>query len=171
MRVLGVDPGTQHTGWGIVEARGSSLKGIGAGVIRCSAKQALSLRLQHIHAELSALISAESPDAIAVEDVFYAKYANAALKLGHVRGVVLLAAAQAQLPLHSYAPAVVKQCVAGRGRASKEQVNQFVAAMLGGFVSQIRHDASDALAIAITCLRVKPWMQAARRAAPMMRLS
>jgi crossover junction endodeoxyribonuclease RuvC len=149
VRILGVDPGTVNTGWGLVERVGSRLHGIDAGVIRTKAKAPLEQRLHLIHTGLLEVIEKHHPNAFAVEDIFFAKYANAAMKLGHARGVALLAAAGAGLDVHTYPPAVVKRTVAGRGKAGKAQVALLVGAMLG-WKELPTTDATDALAIAIT---------------------
>lgn len=150
-RVLGVDPGTRKTGWGVVERRGGALTGIAAGTLRLRPKDPLADRLEVIYDTLDALIDEHRPDAVAVEEVFYAKYANAAIKLGHVRGVVLLLVAKRGLPLGEYPPALVKRTVAGRGAADKKQLGRMVGAMLG-LKDDLGEDATDALAIAMTHL-------------------
>ena len=94
MRVLGIDPGSRRTGWGVVQLEGTRLRQIAAGTIAVQEKLALAKRLRTIHAELERVIEAHAPEAVAVEEIFFAKYANAALKLGHARGVALLVAAQ-----------------------------------------------------------------------------
>ena len=149
MRILGIDPGSLRTGWGVVERQGTRLIGHEAGVIVTPKGQQLPNRLLHIHTELTAIISKHRPQAVAVEDIFFAKHANAALKLGHARGTCLLAAAQADLMVHSYPPTVVKKAVVGRGRASKDQVARIVGAILG-WKALPKVDATDALAVAIT---------------------
>lgn len=151
MKVLGIDPGTRRTGWGVVERRRGKLVGIAAGVIRLREKDPLADRLEVVFDSLSALIDEHHPNILAVEDVFYAKHANAAIKLGHVRGVVLLLAAKRGLALAEYAPALVKRTVAGRGAADKRQVARVVGAMLG-LDQELEVDATDALAVAITHL-------------------
>lgn len=151
MRVLGIDPGTRRTGWGVAERQRTKLVGVAAGVIRLREKDPLADRLEVVFDRLDALIVEHGPDVIAVEDIFYAKHANAAIKLGHVRGVVLLLVAKRQLPLAEYPPALVKRTVAGRGAADKKQIGRVVGAMLG--LSELpAEDATDALAIAITHL-------------------
>lgn len=148
-RVLGIDPGTRRLGWGVVERRGAKLTGIAAGVLALDVDDALASRLREVHESLHALIDAHAPDALAVEDIFYAKFPSAAIKLGHVRGVVLLVAAERALTLGEYAPALVKRTVAGRGAASKDQVAKLVQASLK-LRTAPPSDAADALAIAIT---------------------
>ena len=158
MRVLGVDPGTRKTGWGIAERTRGSLRCQAAGVIRLNPKQPLADRLEIVYDRLEALFDEHAPDAVAVEDVFYAKHANAAIKLGHVRGVILLLVAKRGLPLAEYPPALVKRTVTGRGAADKAQISRVVSAMLG-LKQALAEDAADALAVAVTHL-------AARRGQP-----
>ncbi|MFW5875847.1 MAG: crossover junction endodeoxyribonuclease RuvC [Myxococcota bacterium] len=153
MRVLGLDPGTVRTGWGVVERQGPRLRHCSAGVIRVPEGLPLHERLQRIHTGLVEVIEQTAPQVVAVEDIFYAKHANAALKLGHVRGVALLVAANAALEVHAYPPATVKKAVVGRGRADKRQVARLVGAIL--HLKELPGvDATDALAIAITHLSV-----------------
>jgi crossover junction endodeoxyribonuclease RuvC len=148
MIILGVDPGTIRTGWGVVQRKGPRLVGIAAGVITAPKDAPLEQRLLVIHEALTEVLQAHSPDCMAVEDVF-AKHARSALVLGQARGVVLLVGARAGLTVSAYPPAVVKRSVAGRGQAPKEQLGRIVAAMLG-FREPPAQDAGDALAIAIT---------------------
>ncbi len=149
MRILGVDPGTRCTGWGVVERRGSRIAGIEAGVLRLGADRPLEERLGLVYDGLCEVIERLAPEAVAVESIFHAKFANAAIKLGHVRGVALLAAAHAALPVHDYPPALVKRTVAGRGVSDKQQVASIVGAILG-WTELPAVDATDALAVAIT---------------------
>lgn len=149
MRVLGIDPGSRRTGWGVVQLEGTRLRHIGAGTIAVPEKRALSKRLRQIHEGLVGVIAEHEPEAVAVEEIFYAKYANAAIKLGHARGVALLAAEQANLEVHEYPPAIVKRTVVGRGAADKSQVVRLVMALLA-LKEPPEEDAADALAIAIT---------------------
>ncbi|MEM7138221.1 MAG: crossover junction endodeoxyribonuclease RuvC [Myxococcota bacterium] len=149
MRVLGIDPGSRRTGWGVIELEGTRLRHIDAGTIALSARAPLPDRLRGIHEGLEAVIAAHGPRMVAVEEIFFAKHANAALKLGHARGIALLAAAQAGLPVHEYPPAVVKRTVVGRGQADKAQVGRLVGALLG-VRDALDVDATDALAVAIT---------------------
>tara|TARA_B100001750_G_scaffold107461_1_gene84938 strand:+ start:2010 stop:2591 length:582 start_codon:yes stop_codon:yes gene_type:complete len=148
VRVLGVDPGTQRTGWGVVERRRRRIVPLASGVIR-TGKRPLPARLKIIHDSLVTVIGEWSPDQFALEDIFMAKHANAAMKLGHARGAAMLAAAGAELAVHEYPPALVKRTVAGRGGADKVQVARMVAVILG--LDELPGlDATDALAIAIT---------------------
>src|SRR5688572_3312937 len=144
MRILGIDPGTLRTGWGVIEVAGVRLAGVEAGVIRAGDGDPLEQRLCVIHEGLAEVIERLAPVAVAVEDIFFAKHANAALKLGHARGVALLAAAQADLAVHAYPPAVVKRSLVGRGAADKQQVARIIGALLGW--RDLPLDATDALA-------------------------
>jgi crossover junction endodeoxyribonuclease RuvC len=109
----------------------------------------LAKRLHVIHRELQQVIAEHQPEAVAVEEIFFAKYANAALKLGHARGVVLLVAAQSEIAVHEYPPAIVKRTIVGRGAADKVQVGRLVTVLLG-LATPPEEDAADALAVAIT---------------------
>jgi crossover junction endodeoxyribonuclease RuvC len=149
MRILGIDPGSRRTGWGVVQLEGTRLLHVGAGTIAVPEKLVLEKRLLLIHAGLEEVIAEHAPDAVAVEEIFFAKYANAALKLGHARGIALLVAAQSHLEVHEYPPAIVKRTVVGRGAADKVQVNRLITALLG-LKTPPEEDASDALAVAIT---------------------
>jgi crossover junction endodeoxyribonuclease RuvC len=151
VRVLGIDPGTRRTGWGVAERLRGRMRAVAAGVIRLREKDPLADRLEIVFDRLVGLIDEHRPDVIAVEDIFYAKHASAAIKLGHVRGVVLLVVTKRQLPLAEYPPALVKRTVVGRGAAEKPQVARVVGAMLG-LEELPTEDATDALAIAITHL-------------------
>lgn len=153
MRVFGIDCGTEWTGYGVVEVeytpRETRLLPVCAGAIHLSKRESLASRLELVHRELTALIGVHQPDAIAVEEVFHSVNAQSALKLGHVRGVALLAAAGHGLPVFEYAPLKIKSSVVGYGLAKKEQVQFMVARLLN--LTQVPEpaDAADALAIAI----------------------
>lgn len=151
MRVLGIDPGTVRTGWGIVQNDGQRLRGVAAGVIALRESETLELRLMAIFEGLSEVIATHAPTVCAVEDIFFAKYPAAAMKLGHARGVALVAAARGGLVVTAYPPALVKRTVSGRGNADKQQVARMVGAMLG-WAELPSVDATDALAVAITHL-------------------
>jgi crossover junction endodeoxyribonuclease RuvC len=150
--VLGVDPGTVRTGWGVVRRAGPRLAGIAAGTIRANEREPLAERLKEIHEALAEVILTYRPGVMAVEDIFYARFARAALQLGQARGVALLAGAEAGLAVAGYPPAVVKRAVAGRGHAEKKQLARVVAAILG-WRTLSEPDAADALAVAITHAR------------------
>lgn len=151
MIVLGVDPGSLRTGYGAVETDGRRHRLIERGALAPGARVSLPEKLRHIHAGVAALIDRLRPDALAVEDVFHATNTRTALVLGHVRGVVLLAGAEAGLPVHEYPPATVKQQVTGFGRAEKSQVAFMVSRMLELPADAPPGDATDALAVAL-CL-------------------
>lgn len=157
MRVCGIDCGTETTGYGVVEwddhlpdpRRAPRLVSLDAGGICPPRKDSLPQRLALIYAELTALLERHRPDVVAVEEVFYSVNAKSAIKLGHVRGVVLLAAATAGLPIAEYAPLTIKSTVTGYGLAAKEQVQFMVARLLMLACVPEPADAADALAIAI----------------------
>jgi len=150
MRVLGIDCGTEYTGYGLVEQTdGGELHSLAVGAIRLSPREPLPLRLERIFSRLSELIAAYRPELVAIEDVFYAVNVKSALKLGHVRGVAMLAAAAAGLEVCEYAPLAIKSAVVGYGRAEKSQVQEMVARLLCLPDIPEPPDAADALAIAI----------------------
>lgn len=149
MRVLGIDCGCQTTGYGLIESDGRSHRLVKAGAIRTSARMAFPRRLHYIAGELGRLIAAWQPLAVAVEDVFFAANVKSALQLGHVRGVALLEAARAGLPVSEYSALEVKSSVVGYGRAEKHQVQRMVQSLLGLREPPGSEDAADALAIAI----------------------
>ncbi len=152
MIVLGIDPGTRRLGWGVVERRGTRFVHRGHGVIQTDERQAIAYRLVTIECELVEVVRAHAPIVASVEALFYAKDAQAAAKLGHARGVVLLVCARAGLDVYEYAPALVKRAVAGSGRAEKAQVAQMIRVVLG-LSSPPPSDAADALALAVTHLQ------------------
>lgn len=149
MIILGVDPGSRRTGYGAVESRGSRLRLLEKGVLAPPPRASLPERLHAIHQGLCALIARLQPDALAVEDVFHAVNTRTALVLGHVRGVVLLAGAEAGLPVHEHPPATVKLQLTGFGRAEKGQVALMVARVLRLAGDGEPGDAADALAVAV----------------------
>jgi crossover junction endodeoxyribonuclease RuvC len=149
MRVLGIDCGTEKTGYGVIETDGRIHRLVAAGCIRSSPREALERRLLNIATELRSLLAEFQPDHAAVEEVFFAVNARSALKLSHVRGVALLTVAEASLGVAEYSPLEVKKSVVGYGRAEKSQVQQMVASILLLAEPISSEDASDALAIAI----------------------
>lgn len=150
MRVLGIDCGTEFTGFGVVElSEGAELRYVAAGCIRLSMKQPLAERLDVVFRELQRVIAEHHPDTAAIEDVFYAANAKTALKLGQVRGVAMLAAASLGLRVAEYAPLAVKSAVVGYGKAEKSQVQHMVTRLLKLASPPESADAADALAIAI----------------------
>ncbi len=153
MRVLGLDPGTHCTGYGIVERDGDRLAHVASGVLRLG-KGDLATRLAALHVGLEGLIDTWSPTACAVEDLFHHRSVRSALALGHARGVCLLAAAARGLDVVEYPPAVVKKSVTGHGGADKQQVAHMVARLLG-VAEESEDHASDALAAAICLLEAR----------------
>jgi len=149
MRVLGIDCGAAHTGYGLIESDGRSHRMIDAGCITTSPKNALGDRLLLIAQGLREVIDRRRPAAAAVEEVFYAQNVKTALKLSHVRGVVLLAIAEAGIPLGEYSPLEIKTSVVGYGRAEKQQVKLMVHSLLRLEETIESEDACDALAVAI----------------------
>jgi crossover junction endodeoxyribonuclease RuvC len=148
--VLGVDPAAAGpTGYGVVESDGRDCRMLRFGTLAAAAKMPLPARLREIHGLVARLLKEFSPDAVAVESVFTALNMKTALALAEVRGVVLLAAAQRNIPVHSYAPREVKASVAGYGHATKQQMQLMVRAMLGMTVTPEPSDAADALAVAL----------------------
>jgi crossover junction endodeoxyribonuclease RuvC len=150
MRVLGIDCGTEYTGYGVVElCPDDKLVCLDCGAIKLSPREPLPVRLATIFGHLSAIISEHQPDDVAIEDVFYAVNVKSALKLGQVRGVAMLAASSARLHVAEYAPLAIKSAVVGYGRAEKQQVQHMVARLLDLPEIPEPPDAADALAIAI----------------------
>jgi crossover junction endodeoxyribonuclease RuvC len=163
MRVLGIDCGTERTGYGVIETDGRTHRLVAAGCIRSSAKDALELRLLNIASGLRGIFTEFRPDHAAVEEVFFAVNARSALKLSHVRGVALLTVAEASLVVAEYSALEVKKSVVGYGRAEKAQVQQMVTSILRLSQPVVSEDANDALAIAICHAHHIP-LAAARRA-------
>ena len=149
MRVLGIDCGTERTGYGIIDSDGRDHRCVAAGVIRTQASTPLASRLAEIALALREVILEHRPEAAAVEQVFLAVNTKTALKLAHVRGVALLAVAEAGLELGEYSPLEIKSSVVGYGRAEKKQVQMMVASLLRLAQPLESEDASDALAVAI----------------------
>jgi len=149
MLILGLDPGLGTTGWGLLRAQGNRLSHIANGQIRTATADGLPTRLAALDAALAALIAEHQPDEAAVEEVFVNSNPQSTLKLGQARGVVLLGAARAKLPIGEYAARLVKKAVVGVGNASKDQVHAMVTRLLPG-ASLAGPDAADALAVAIT---------------------
>jgi crossover junction endodeoxyribonuclease RuvC len=148
MVVLGVDPGTVATGYGVVAAAGSRFTCLAQGDVRAPAKWAMAERLNAIHAAIADLIARHRPDALALEEAFIARNPQTALKLGQARGVILLAGAQAGVPVFGYAPAHVKLAVVGHGRAEKDQISFMITRILGLGAPPASEHAADALGLA-----------------------
>ena len=149
MRVIGVDCGTEFTGYGIIDSDGREHRMVTCGVIRTSTREPLPSRLKQIAGSLRTAIEMHAPQQAAIEEVFHSINAKAALKLAHVRGAAMLTIAEAGLPLGEYAPATIKASVAGYGRAEKAQVEIMVRSLLRLPEPIQSADAADALAVAI----------------------
>lgn len=147
-RLLGLDPGLRHTGWGMIESEASRLRFLGCGSVDTNGADDLATRLCSIHEQLARIIREWSPDEAAVEETVVNVNALSSLKLGHARGVVVLTAAMAKLPVSEYASKRIKRALVGTGAATKEQVAMMVQRLLPG-AKAASHDAMDALGIAI----------------------
>jgi crossover junction endodeoxyribonuclease RuvC len=160
MIVLGIDPGTASTGYGVVARRGGRLLALDGGVIATEPGLALERRLAQIHARVGELLDEHAPDAVAVEDLYFGANAKSAFAVGHARGAVLLAAGARGLPARSYTPQQVKSAVCGSGRAEKAQVQRMVGALLSLPEPPRPDHAADALAVAICDLNHAPVLAA-----------
>ena len=149
MIILGVDPGTTITGYGLIEYTNNKFKRISHGVIKLPLKKSISEKIEIIYKDLDKLLKTYKPDEFAIETAFYGKNVQSAMKIGYARGVSLLAAIHNKIPASEYSPREVKKAVVGKGAASKEQVNYMVQAILNVKKVKFRPDESDALAIAL----------------------
>lgn len=154
MIILGIDPGTYRTGFGLVQKNGNQLDHVDNGLIAPSVKFSLPEKLKKIYESLEAMIKEFQPKEIALEDLFFAKNAKSVLKLGHARGVVMLAAAQHGIPVYEYPPAQVKQAICGFGQATKDQIQKMVKIHLK-LKEVAEENASDALAVALCHCQTK----------------
>lgn len=148
VRIIGLDPGLRHTGWGILDSRDSRIVFVAAGVANSTDSLPLAERLAELHAQIRQIIAEYAPDEASVEETFVNKNPNSTLKLGQARGVVLLAPAQAGLPVAEYTPNQIKKAVVGNGHAEKQQVDMMVHTLLPA-CGNLKADAADALAAAI----------------------
>ncbi len=164
MVVLGIDPGTANTGYGVVESVGSRLRARADGVIATRPGIPLERRLADIHAAVGDLLDEYSADALAIEELYFGANVRTAFAVGQARGVVLLAAGQRGVPSRSYTPQQVKSAVCGSGRADKGQVARMVARLLGLGAPPTPDHAADALAVAICDVNRAPLAQAVARA-------
>lgn len=146
-RILGIDPGSRVTGYGVIETAGGQLRYVDCGVIAAGGGP-FPERLRIIFEGIADLVARHAPDQVAVEQVFVSRNAESAIKLGQARGAAICAAVQARLPVGEYAATRIKQAVVGRGRADKRQVQHMVCVLLG-LREQIKEDAADALAVAV----------------------
>ncbi|MBN2432029.1 MAG: crossover junction endodeoxyribonuclease RuvC [Acidobacteria bacterium] len=149
MRVIGIDPGSDKTGYGVVDFTEGRHRAVSWGVLKGSGAVDFPARLRQIHEELSAVVNEMRPHCAAVEDIFYAVNVRSSLKLGHTRGAILLSLALADVATVSYSPLEIKKSLVGYGRASKEQVRTMVCRLLNLRAEDIPMDASDALATAL----------------------
>jgi crossover junction endodeoxyribonuclease RuvC len=165
VKIFGIDPGSERTGYGCIEVIGSRHHLVIYGSISAPTRSTFPDKLKHIHGGLATLLARHRPDCVAVENIFYARNVRSALKLGHARGIALLAASEAGLPVAEYAPAEIKRAVVGYGRAEKDQVQQMIKLLLGLDAPPWPHDAADALAVAICHLHSATGIVAERAAA------
>ena len=146
--ILGIDPGSRVTGFGLIGAEGGRLRYLSSGCIRLNASEAMPIRLRRIFEHMGEILDAHSPDEMAVEQVFMAKSAGSALKLGQARGVAIVSAARRGIPVFEYSATRIKQAVVGTGRADKTQVQHMVRSLLA-LPAAPQADAADALAVAL----------------------
>lgn len=149
MIILGVDPGTLVTGYGVIEIRKGTMRLLEYDVVKNSSGKKMPIRLKAIYSRLCAVIDRYHPDEFAIETAFYGKNAQSALKIGHARGVSILAAVNHEIPTTEYSPREVKRAVVGNGAASKDQVSYMVRSLLHLSSVPKYYDATDALAVAI----------------------
>jgi crossover junction endodeoxyribonuclease RuvC len=160
MIVLGIDPGTADTGYGVVESAGSRLRALDTGVIQTATRTPMERRLAEIHDAVGDLLDRHQADALAIEELYFGVNVRTAFAVGQARGVVLLAAGQRLTPTRSYTPQQVKAAVCGHGRADKAQVANMVARLLGMADPPTADHAADALAVAICDLNRAPLARA-----------
>jgi crossover junction endodeoxyribonuclease RuvC len=149
VKIFGIDPGSERTGYGCIESSGSRHRLVTCGILSAPARSTFPEKLLVIHHGLKGLLERHRPECVAIENIFYAKNVRSALKLGHARGVALLAASEAAIPVVEYSPAEIKRSVVGYGRAEKPQVQAMMKLLLGLDAAPSPHDVADALAVAI----------------------
>ena len=157
MRVLGFEPGTATTGYGVVEGEGNRLHHIAHGTITTPAGEHFALRLQRIHKEARNLIAAHNPDPVAIEKLYFSKNVQTGMAVAEARGVLVLAAVERDLPIGEFSPLEVKSGVAGYGKASKRQVQEMVKILLNLDALPRPDDAADALGLAICQIHARPY--------------
>lgn len=150
MRILGIDPGTAITGFGVIDCEGDRFKFVDAGVIRTPKEQPMNERLLTVYDEVHELLAEFKPDVMSIELLFFARNVTTAMTVGQSRGIVMLAATQAKIPVFEYTPMQVKQAVTGYGKADKKQIQEMVKQLLKLDAIPKPDDAADGLAIAIT---------------------
>jgi crossover junction endodeoxyribonuclease RuvC len=166
VRIFGIDPGSIRTGYGCVETDGSRHRLVTCGALSAPARAGLAEKLQFMHAGLLRLLRSSGAQCVAVENLFHARNVRSALVLGHARGVALLAAVEAGLPIAEYSPTEIKQAVVGYGRAEKSQLQHMVRLLLALDAPPSPHDAADALAVAICHAHLAGSVTAPARGAP-----
>ncbi len=149
MIILGIDPGTNITGYGVIKCEKNAYKKIASGIIRLPSSKPIPTRLKIIYEELNSLIKKYKPDEFAIETAFYGKNVQSAMKIGYARGVSILAAVHNEIPTSEYSPREVKKSVVGKGAASKDQVSYMIKSLLSVKTNGIKSDETDALAIAL----------------------
>ena len=148
MKIIGLDPGLRATGWGVLNIEGNNLTHIANGVVKVKSENPLSIRLAMLFCELKSILETYHPEEAAVEKSFVSQNSSSTLKLGHARGVIMLAPALSQISVSEYSPNVIKKSLVGSGHASKEQVKMMVSTLLPG-ASPKNLDAADALGVAV----------------------
>lgn len=149
MRIVGIDPGSERTGYAVVDSDGLRHRAVRYGVIATGRRMPFPKRLEKIYSELTSILRGARAEVMAIEEVFYALNVQSALKLGHARGIALLVAARLDIPVAEYSPLEIKNAVVGYGRAGKQQVLAMVRILLGLSAGPLAADAADALAVAI----------------------
>lgn len=149
MLVLGLDPGSRHTGYGLVEAKGDRLHAVAHGRITCKTDQALEQRLRFLYEAIGSILTKFEPDAVALESLFHGINSRSLIVLAQARGALLARVAEAEAPIAEYSPAEVKSAVTGNGRADKTQVQRMVSMLLSVPREELNPDSADALAVAI----------------------
>jgi crossover junction endodeoxyribonuclease RuvC len=149
VKIFGIDPGSERTGYGCIESSGGRYRVVICGILSAPPRATFPEKLLAIHRGLRALLARHEPECVAVENIFYAKNVRSALKLGHARGVALLAASESAIPVVEYSPAEIKRSVVGYGRAEKHQVQGMMKVLLGLEAVPSPHDVADALAVAL----------------------
>ena len=149
MIILGIDPGTNITGYGIIKYKENTCTQIASGIIKLPPSKSISLRLKIIYDEIDKLIKTYKPDEFAIETAFYGKNVQSAMKIGYARGVSILAAVNNSVPTSEYSPREIKKSVVGKGAATKDQVNYMIRTLLNMKNDNMKNDESDALAIAL----------------------
>ena len=153
--ILGIDPGSRHTGYGLVSANGDELSHVTHGVIDLKESWSLAERLRVLHLELGSVFAKYSPQSAVIEKIFFGKNADSAFKLGHARGICLLVAAQHKASVEEYAARYVKKCITGSGAADKQKVQMMVFVHLRMKPVELAFDATDALSLAVTHARMR----------------